>query len=261
MASVNAAVVAARAARAIQNRLLKALYGVHEPAPEPASALAVQDPEANTALIKQAARWLGADLVGVCQTDHRGHGPSNVTKAPEDLIWTVVLAVRMDRHLIAQSPRHEADLATRMGYVRMALCAPAVGECIRELGYRAISAGNEFCPSVPLAQAAGLGQMGRHGLLITAEFGPCIRLCKVFTNLPLRPDRPVEMGVEAYCRGCDACVKACPAQAIGSGTAPGEWSADGRKCRAYWERIGRCCSTCVAVCPFPNTVPGATSNP
>jgi len=34
---------------------------------------------------------------------------------------------------------------------------------------------------------AGLGELGRNGLLVTPEFGSRVRLCKVFTELPLQP--------------------------------------------------------------------------
>jgi len=44
---------------------------------------------------------------------------------------------------------------------------------------------NDTALSIPLAIDAGLGELGRNGLLITAEYGYCIRLCKIFTNLPL----------------------------------------------------------------------------
>ena len=40
----------------------------------------------------------------------------------------------------------------------------------------------------PLAIMAGLGELSRIGILITPEFGPRVRLCKVFTDLPLQAD-------------------------------------------------------------------------
>ena len=72
-----------------------------------------------------------------------------------------------------------------------------LAEFIRILGYKAIPMGNDTSLSIPLAIDAGLGELGRHGLLITPEYGPCVRLCKVFTDLPLEPDKPIQFGVTA----------------------------------------------------------------
>lgn len=61
------------------------------------------------------------------------------------------------------------------------------------------------------AVAAGLGKLGRNNLLITPEFGPRVRLCGVVTNAGLEPDKPCS---ESYCEDCEACISACPADAL-----------------------------------------------
>ena len=43
---------------------------------------------------------------------------------------------------------------------------------------------------------AGLGEYGRLGLLITPEFGPRVRIGKIFTDLPLSHDEPRSFVVE-----------------------------------------------------------------
>jgi epoxyqueuosine reductase len=62
-----------------------------------------------------------------------------------------------------------------------------------------------------VAEAAGLGWRGRNNLTVNATFGSAIRLVTVITDLPLSPDGPVQF----LCGDCDACVKACPAGALG----------------------------------------------
>jgi len=57
---------------------------------------------------------------------------------------------------------------------------------------------------------AGLGWMGRNNLLVNPDFGAQIRLVTVLTDMPLEPDRPLEMN----CGGCIRCLSACPAGAI-----------------------------------------------
>jgi len=57
---------------------------------------------------------------------------------------------------------------------------------------------------------AGLGWMGRNNLLVNPDFGAQIRLVTVLTDMPLEPDRPLELD----CGGCSFCLSACPAGAI-----------------------------------------------
>ncbi|NCB94318.1 MAG: epoxyqueuosine reductase [Clostridia bacterium] len=60
------------------------------------------------------------------------------------------------------------------------------------------------------AQAAGLGRIGRHTLLITPEFGSMIWLGAVLCSMELEAD---EMKDE-ICTNCDLCVKSCPVNAL-----------------------------------------------
>lgn len=60
------------------------------------------------------------------------------------------------------------------------------------------------------AQAAGLGTIGRHSLLITPEYGSMVWLGCVLTDAELEPD-PL---LTPVCNGCDLCVDACPVHAL-----------------------------------------------
>ncbi len=60
------------------------------------------------------------------------------------------------------------------------------------------------------AQAAGLGTIGRHSILITPEFGSMIWLGCVLCNQALEPD---EMK-QNLCNNCNACVEICPVNAL-----------------------------------------------
>lgn len=60
------------------------------------------------------------------------------------------------------------------------------------------------------AQAAGLGTIGRHSLLITPEFGSMVWLGAVLCEQELEPDERKE----DICSHCDLCVKVCPVNAL-----------------------------------------------
>lgn len=61
-----------------------------------------------------------------------------------------------------------------------------------------------------VAQRAGLGFIGRNGLLITKEFGSYVYLGEIMTDIPFPPDEPGVFG----CGECTRCVAFCPTSAI-----------------------------------------------
>jgi epoxyqueuosine reductase QueG len=62
-----------------------------------------------------------------------------------------------------------------------------------------------------VAEAAGLGVLGRNNLLLAPDLGPRLRLGAVVTTAPLDPDKP--LGVD-LCGNCEACIAVCPADAL-----------------------------------------------
>jgi len=228
---------------------------------------AVTDRAAMSAQIKETTRMYGADLVGICRADRRWVYSHTMDGDPPDIPpefeYAVVMAVRMDAAAIQTSPAFPASTATGVGYSRMAFSIACLAEFIRNLGYRAIPMGNDTALSIPLAIDAGLGELGRNGLLVTPEYGPCVRLCKVFTNLPLEADCPIEFGLAEVCRQCRQCADACEVGAVSLDAEPSykiachsnnagirRWAVNADKCYSFWVRNGASCSTCIAACPF-----------
>jgi len=61
-----------------------------------------------------------------------------------------------------------------------------------------------------LGEAAGIGWIGRSGLLVTPEYGARVRLVVVLTDAPLAVGKAMPFS----CGKCGLCVKVCPANAI-----------------------------------------------
>jgi epoxyqueuosine reductase len=219
--------------------------------------------------IKRVARFYGADLVGITRVNplwvysHR-YDRETLTYKPLEmpLTYAIVMGIEMSWDEINASPGYGASAATALAYSKMPFVAAMVAKYIRTLGYPALPSGNDTTQSVPLAIDAGLGEWGRHGLLLTPEFGPRQRLCKVYTDLPLATDTPIEFGMVDFCTTCRLCAGACPSKAIPSGdrdtqptsisNRPGflRWYVDVAKCYLFWRANGIDCSNCVAACPW-----------
>ena len=231
----------------------------------------VNDPQTNTRLIKKAARFFGADLVGICWAHpnlvySHEYDLVNMThhplELPEGCDSAIVMAVEMDYEATRYSPDAISGAATGLGYSLQAVLANFVATFIRGLGYRAIPSGNDTAISIPLAIAAGLGELGRMGLLLTEQYGPRVRLCKVFTDLPLLHDTYRPFGVTEFCNVCMKCAKHCPSQCIpyGNQTMEGptfsnfsgvrKWYINPEKCFLFWVKNWMDCNNCVRFCPF-----------
>lgn len=186
---------------------------------------------------------------------------------PKAMKTVITLAFEMDYDLIAAGPTQQSDVTVQYGYSRMATTAAPLARFLMGLGYHAIPCGNNTALNIPLAIDAGLGELGRNGLLITPEFGPRVRIGKVITDLPMAYDQPLRFGVKEFCDNCGKCAKACPVQAISHGpqtdkpvnisTNPGvmKWPINAEKCYMSWMMHGSSCSMCIKVCPFnkPNS--------
>ncbi len=237
----------------------------------PGSKMPVSSPEEMAREIKYAAKTLGADLVGITGNDERwlythAYSRENETEKPQevptDLGNVIVIAQSMDRELLRTAPSALSGTATGATYSRDSIVLLAIAQYITNLGYRAVASMNDSALVIPLAIQAGLGEYGRHGLLITREYGPRVRLGKVFTDKPLAHDQPVRFGVKETCDICRACTEGCPARAIAGGEPSTlvhnrsniqgirKWTTDAEKCFRFWANQNTDCSICVRVCPY-----------
>lgn len=237
----------------------------------PGLKIDTDNPVGLTRTLKKAATFFGAAMVGVCKLDQRWVYSSVYSRReqaslpvalPDEYQYAVALAIEMDYAAIRCSPASPASAATGLGYSKMAFIAGLLAHYIRGLGYSAIACGNDTACSIPIAIDAGLGELARNGLLITPTMGPRVRLAKVFTDLPLIPDKPIEFGVWDFCMRCEKCAEKCPSKSIMYGKPTDKphnisnregllrWPVNAETCLAFWAANGTDCSNCIRTCPF-----------
>ena len=171
--------------------------------------------------------------------------------------FAVVFAVEMNFRLIAPAPHTPNSIDSQGRYAEGAFIATQVAAYIANMGYSATANHLRYYDAilVPLAVDAGLGEMGRLGYIMTKKLGPRVRLGAVTTNLPLTTDKPVDIGVENFCRICKKCAACCPSNSIpmdepteANGTL--RWKLNAETCFEYWGKVGTGCNICMRVCPW-----------
>lgn len=65
----------------------------------------------------------------------------------------------------------------------------------------------------PYAEKAGLGYIGKNGMLITKRFGSWVFLSEILTTIEIAPDQPTDLEHDK-CGKCRICIEACPTDAI-----------------------------------------------
>jgi len=167
-------------------------------------------------IVLERARALGADLAGIASVAALGHEEGVDWPAGARSVLVVAVAhppgrPEMDLWFGRNDPPGNRILA---GIVQE-LCDWIPGR----FGWRAthhpyhVERGGIFLKDA--AVLAGLGCIGPNNLLITPEYGPCVRLRTLTLDADLPPTGPTCFDP---CVGCDApCRAACPQVAFGSG--------------------------------------------
>jgi 3-chloro-4-hydroxyphenylacetate reductive dehalogenase len=231
----------------------------------------LSDPVANARHIKEIARRLGADLVGVSELkpDFVYTNYGNIFDYPKGRLgepitlahrYAISVAKGMDRRKLNASPSYIENAETGLRYAQLALITCMLAAYIRELGYpaKAHHLVNEEILQQPPAIMAGLGELGRNDTVISARYGPAMRLGTVTTDLPLALDEPIHLGVKEFCEQCGKCADNCPSRAISHGP-PREsrgirkWNLRGDRCLNFWNsnpQFWSSCANCLKSCPY-----------
>jgi ferredoxin len=233
--------------------------------PEASSKAPVKvDPDKTTRFISHWLKNTGARGVGFTKLkeyhlySHKGRGPLSGSPIHLRHENAIALTVEMDHRMMQSAPLGTSVMESSEQYLNAGVLALKLAAWIRELGYEATAHidGNYevLCPLV--AVDAGLGTIGRMGLLMTPRFGPRVRISVVTTNMPVSIVKASpERTTLHFCHLCKKCARVCPAAAIPDG--PREiiqgterWQIDSEKCYHFWTTSGTDCGRCISACPY-----------
>ncbi len=243
--------------------------------------LEFKSPAHATELIKTMTHRFGATLVRICKFDptfmftHYMRGISDnqkvgMQKRGRD-IWGTEVPKHWKSLIMFGVPMHWDGMLAATGYStsfdgysRLFNITALLERFIQELGY----ASRPQMPPVnyelimpPYGALSGMGEVGRIGILVSPELGTNVRLCGMITNIEFEYDRPIDFGVNKFCRKCKLCAESCPQGAISMSDEPDyenrgfrKWKSDGAKCFMQWasapSRAPVGCRICMGVCPY-----------
>jgi len=204
---------------------------------------------------KKYAKSLGIDNIGF-------------TKIPRQLIFkeraicyenAIVLIKEMDKNAISKAPSVTTLKSVFETYDTLGILTNKLTDYLKENNFYAQAShplgGLVLYP--PLAQKAGLGWLGKHGLLITPKFGSRQRISAIFTsinNLPYNKNNKHKW-IKDFCDKCNKCVRKCPPKAIFDTAivhpSKRETHIDRKKCLPYFNK-NYGCSICLKECVFSN---------
>ena len=231
----------------------------------------VPDPLVMTRHIKRVAAYLGLQVFGVGKShpsflfagktvDPATLAEGESVDSPEALAtrmpFVIVGCFPWDYNLTKAHRHHIGDAAYDFTGQQSTLALLALEGYIRELGYHTLRGAMN---GQAAALAAGVGELGRNGLIITEKFGARVHASDtLMTDLPLVADEPLDIGVEDFCKVCKKCATTCPTNSIthadkvvhnGVEKYKINWETC-YKLRPYVVQFWGNCLTCVAACPY-----------
>jgi Pyruvate/2-oxoacid:ferredoxin oxidoreductase delta subunit len=193
------------------------------------------------------------------------------TKVPREYIFKnkvilfengIVLTMNMKKSRMKKAPSIWTSMEVWRVYAELGKIVNKLAKYLRKKGFKAQAGpalGGETNYTY-LAQKAGLGYIGKHGLLISKENGPSQRIAAIYTNienLPFTDSNSYEYDwIPEFCEICNRCVITCPAGAIYKATRilenGGKQHIDYKKCAVPFS-ITAGCSVCIKECAFFNS--------
>ncbi len=198
----------------------------------------------NREAIREVAYAAGADLVGVAPEARWSAWPA--VNNPKTLLPTCRSVIVLGRRVLRGSMRgveegtsfgstYNMFGAHWMEHIFMPRTVHKVAQAIEASGHEAVPLQGGGVPGAAvqldgkaLGHAAGLGEIGKGGFFLTRKYGHRQRLALILTDLELEGDELDEPG---FCRDCNACLTACPLQALSQAGGQELFARDEELCR------------------------------
>ena len=210
----------------------------------------IEDAAEISAAVKDLALGLGADVVGIADY----HPAATFSQYPVRDFKRLVVVGKEFVYDSKLEIGHHASLELARIKFELDNIAVQLNYHFASWGYagRAMMNGDEIL--LPVAgYLAGLGELGKHGSLISKDHGSTLRLVAVGTEMPLEIDGPKDHGVEQVCQSCQICTRFCPGEAIGPEKRDyrgiPRWRVNTPKCEPHFFKLFGC-KICMMVCPF-----------
>jgi epoxyqueuosine reductase len=203
--------------------------------------------------MKELAEELGASDIGFAVVDASYIFDDKLIIYPN----AIVLVMEMDPNIINTAPSKGAEKEIFRTYYELNVMVNRIKEFLNSRGYNA-EAGPALGGEVNyplLAQKAGIGVIGKHGMLITPILGPSLRLAAVYTDIENLTivDHNDHIWINDFCETCNRCVKKCPGGAIFKQAVTfddgSKQCIDYKKCAVPFSR-NKGCTVCIKECTF-----------
>lgn len=162
----------------------------------------------------------------------------------------IILISEMDKKAVDTAPSSETHEMGVVTYDDLGKKTNKLTEFLREHEFAAQAShpAGGFVVYTWLAQHAGLGFKGKHGLLITPELGPRQRISVIFTSIETLPPNDVNQHswISDFCVKCGNCIKKCPGKAIIEGKHP----ETGQTRTRVIKELCHGCTICMKECSF-----------
>lgn len=252
-------------------KALDSLFKVVDP-PAEKQAPIPDDPQVRSRHIKSFAYFLGVDMVGICEVPKYGLYADDQAGNPVDrkYRYAIVLVKRQDPKSTLASDGNDwiINACTHSAFMNLSCWSEAIADYIRRLGFEAMGSNNKNSLGVmpSLLIAAGIGESGRLGIAVNPFFGANYKAVAVMTNMELMPDKPIDFGLQEYCKTCGLCAQRCVSGAISKDNEIIEYNGyakykfDYVRCATLQANTkkGGSCGRCMLTCPWnrPDSMPG-----
>lgn len=235
----------------------------------PQKAPIPQEPEILTRHIKAAGYFLKVDIMGACKVPVSAYYSHDKQGNPIEPRYknAIIIVMRKDLQAMEASTGRDwmGDPISFQAYQHLGMVAETLANYIRRLGW---GASPQYGPSFidrysvqlpPLLLAAGIGEVSRVGIILNPFLGLGFKAAAILTEMPIVPDKPIDFGLQNFCRNCKICAENCPSQAISTGdkvmyNGYETWKLDTRRCASFnfTNNKGTMCNRCVKSCPWTN---------